>query len=401
MTYATGSATLALSGIISWSPVLPGPIAYAVAMPPEMVDNGQIQYFAAMGFTVCYLIAKESDTADTYGTELAAIKALGMTPILDISKECGDYFNNGTFNIYETWFTNLAAAGWQYVAFEAGIVSTDIAVELAKYFLGYYYYFADEVDFTFTGYTAGNYVYGLFLEQNCTANTMWLVHDDMPNRALEEIIESAYPLGIPNGFMALASSNGNAIWSNSISGTTPSTDGTTGNTYQSMIDWSFQSGMPVSCMAIYFQPSTSAMLDIYFGMWFDQIFNNLMQTYPPANTNVLISPTVRAVNLTMSSIQSGDNVIFNGNVRDLVSGAPVSGLTINLQKSTDNSSFSNTGVAQVSDAAGNFSWSITLTSGTYYFREYFSGTASYNYAYGPWGHTTSVGAGDGTKIIAP
>jgi hypothetical protein len=399
----TGSASLALGGTLAWPAVLPGPIGYAVAMPPEMVNNGQIQYFAAMGFTVCYLVALAGDMTSTYTAEKAKIEALGMTAILNIDQVCQYWFNNGVFTIYETWFTNLAAAGWKYVSFELGVTDpANIATELAKYFTGYVYHFAGAADLTFyyDSSSPPKYVWGLFLEENCVRNDLFYRYDSIAN-IIKQIAVRAYPLGIPHGLIAGAWTDNNVVWSNSLAKTTPSVDGTTGNTYQSLLDWSFQNGMPMSHMGLWFAPDMRAMIDRFFGMSFDRIFNDIMQTYPAAGTSVLVAPSVKAALLTMSTFQSGDNVTFNCNIRELVSGNPISGATINLQRSTDDVTYANYGSPATSSSSGNFTFNVTLTAGTYYFRLYYAGDANYNYTYGPWGHKNSGYDNDGTKIIAP
>ena len=53
----TPTASLTITEGVSWPTQEPGPINYWVSMNKTMVDMGRLQYFAALGFTTCVLIA--------------------------------------------------------------------------------------------------------------------------------------------------------------------------------------------------------------------------------------------------------------------------------------------------------------------------------------------------------
>ena len=196
-----GSASpwTSLIELVPYPPQLPQPIQYQVMLDPPAINNGMIQYFAANGFTVCYLIAYSA--TDNYATELAIIKALGMTPILDIEMLVGNWWNNGNFSVYTTAFELWAAAGWTTVASEVGwhtgsATATDCVAFARQYFSGYVNFHIDEGDMT-----AGNYR-GIYIDPGLTANVWESYFDDMPYRAIMPGTDLAAALGIPCGILA-------------------------------------------------------------------------------------------------------------------------------------------------------------------------------------------------------
>jgi len=386
------------------------PIEYQVMLPPTAITNGTIQYYAANGYTTCYCIAYPG-TSDTYATELAIIKALGMKPILDIEGITGNtwgaYWSGSTwvpanFSVYDAYFGQLRDAGWTIGANEAGVPG---CVEYARQYFtdGYVNFHISEGEMTF-GYstTVGGTQYlsppveGIYIDPGTTANVWESYYDSMVWRAIMPGTDACAAFGIPCGILAGAWAwDWNEIWINSVSGLTPvpGEDTSTGNTYQSILDWSYGAGVPLTYFAI--DCSWPSAIFNYVDMGFPELVAQLQETYPPKGTEALIPPTVLASNLTLNYLQNEDTTFnLSGQLTKLVSGLPITGASIHLDVSTDNSTWSTASVSgnpATTDASGNFSWNnISLSLGTHYYRVYYAGDTSHMAFYGPYGDGTGL-----------
>ena len=388
-----------------YPPQLPQPIQYMVMLDPPAINNGLIQYFAANGFTICILIAPAGSTAKNYAAELAIIKALGMTPILDIEMIVGSLWNSGTFSVFTPYFEQMAAAGWTTVASEVGWhtgagTTLDCVAFARQYFDGYVNFHVNEANMTVT---TSPYKYrGIYIDPGTTADVWESYYDDMAYRAIFPGTDAAAALGIPCGILAGAwAADWNAIWQNSLAGTTPGTPyinaagetTTTGNTYQSLIEWSYTAGVGFSFFGIdMYSGSVSPNQSIqnYLDMGFPDIVTTLQQEFPPSGTDALIPPTILAANMSLSITQDSDGTYsFSGNLTELVSGNAITAEAVTLLSSPDNSTWTEvTGTTPATtDSNGNFSWTeVELSAGTYYIQAYYAGDATHLPFYGPIGN---------------
>ena len=380
-TYTQGTMTslgawglgVEISETASYTPQEPQPIEYQIMLCPEAITNGVIQYFAANGYTTCYCIAYPG-TSNLYENELAAIKALGMKPILDIESVTGNTWGghwSGTtwvppnYTIYNTYFGQLRDAGWEICANEAGY---DGCVGAARqYFSGYVNYHISDGEMTF-GYSEvvgtppvtyqSPTVAGIYMDEGTTANVWECYNDDMVWRAIMPGTDAGALLGIPGGILAGAWSNGNAVWTNSLANLAPipGENTSTGNTYQSILDWSYTSGVGLSYWGLdYMWP---AAIYSYFDMGFDTIVTNLQASYPPSGTNALIPPTILAVNATLNETKNNDGTYtINGQLTELVSQNPLVDAPVRLDISVDNVTWAPVAPNPTyTDASGSFAW---------------------------------------------
>ena len=238
-------------------------IAYHVGLPPSMIDDGEIQYFGAHGFTTVYLVAADTHT-QTYAAELNTIKSLGMTPVIDIQSIVWNVtLTNTSLSNYASYFQSLKDAGWRYVASEAG--RADYPAYLSQFFDGYVNFNCDNC-----GLWQGIY------KDPATILNSWESYYPSEVPYIQQGTLESTPLGINNGILAgvWANSNGNnQILTNSLNGSSPS--------YKSMLDWSYANGVGFTSFGVWFHPgSGEPQLPLYKQLGFEQIVADLQASYP-------------------------------------------------------------------------------------------------------------------------
>ena len=361
----------------AYAPEEPQSIEYQIMLPPEAITNGLIQYFAANGFTTCYLIADQGSNANNYATELAIIKALGMKPILDMEMIVGQTWDWGAFTDFEPYFIQMAAAGWEYVSSEAGWrvinggANQDCVAFVRQYFKGFINYHINRGEMTF-GYGVGDPhttppggasppIGGIYIDQGTTANVWECYSDDMMWRAIMPGTDASAVVGISCGILAGAwAASWNEVWINSLANTAPiqGVNTSTGNTYQSIMDWSYGAGVGLSYFAI--DASWPAAFYNYNDMGFPGLITDLQSSYPPAGTNNLIAPTILAANLTLSESKNTDSTYtFTGQLTELVSQNALVNAPVRLDISVDDATWTPVGGIinpAYSDATGTVTW---------------------------------------------
>jgi len=353
------------------------PIGYQVALPQSMIDDGEIQYFGAHGFTTVYLVAGDTQP---YTAELNLIKSLGMTPVIDIEYIIWEGTNaNEPISSFASYFQSLKDAGWQYVASEGGRPGDP--AYLRQFFSGYINYNIDN----------GGLWQGIYKDPSTTQNN-WESYYPSEWPYIQNGSEQAAALGIQNGIMAgvWANSGGNnQILTNSLNGSSPS--------YQSMLDWSYANAVNFTSFEVWFHPGSGTQeLPLYKQLGFEQIVANLQAGYRP--TGSWISPTRQATTLTLNATEVAPGTYtFSGSLSALVAGTPIANGNVSLQVSTDGGA---TWTDMVLSAAknptatsltGTYSWTnVTLASGTYYFRTYYPGDATDLQSYAPSVHGVQV-----------
>ena len=348
-----------------WPAQAAGPIEYIVGLNQEMIQNGQIQYFAAIGFTTVVFVPDPGDMT-THAEELATIKALGMKAVYDVEFVLGSNGPAGGIAQYASYFQSLKDAGWEVVSSEDDLAGDP--AYLRNYFSGYM-----------------NYqlwvVYGApYNDPSTTINCLeFYLSSDVATLQLDAM--SSSQLGIPGGLLlglwwGLLTNDPYDIRTNSLTGQAPS--------FQSMYDWSYSNGVGYTNFMVWMQsvvyPHLCPDLACYFATGGDQIVADLMVSYPPAGTDALISPTILAASLSLTATQMSDNsYTFAGALQELISTTQLSGAPVTLQIQSNAapygwSTVSVEGNPATTDANGAYSISeVTLTSGTWYFRTYYSG----------------------------
>ena len=387
------STTTFINSTTAKGPQEPGPIMYIVDMAQNMINNGQIQYFAANGFTSCGLIATHAN--DTYETELGIIKSLGMTPWLDIQfilgtgsvGACGDYNTVQSYlgMSYNEYFAQMKAAGWTTVAFEVGYPGLISYLHNTYGFEVIYYAWnggATDVplEIALTQCPGSPKLVGTYIDPGLSRMTWEAYYDQTFTSLIAPGTLSNSNIGIPNGIKAgmwdNTSTNDNPIYANSLAGATPTADYSSGNTYKSILDWSYANGVGMTTFGIYIYPSYWQMVETYIGMGFDDIVAELQFTYPPANTEQLIPPTIPCtilscgvtgplttwVNNPWPPLWAPGSYVFTGLLQELISGNPLADETIWLQYSTDALSWSNV-ASTTTDQYGNYSLTSIIDIG--------------------------------------
>jgi hypothetical protein len=262
------------------------PIGYAIAGPPSMIDAGSLAYFKTNGFSIGELVAPDSGT---YQTELNEIKALGMTPVIDIEVVIwnGGQLQSTPITNFNAYFQSLTNAGWEYVASEGGRAG-DLAC-LKQFFKGYVNYNCDECGLWLNVYT-----------NPFTVINSWESYYPVEWPYIQQGATPAAALGIQNGVMAGVWANNagdNQILANSQSGGSPS--------YQSMLDWSYANGIGFQQFCAWCGLNSWALSE-YEQLGFPQIVANLQVDYPPTTwvPTIITQPRSQTVN-------PGANVTFS------------------------------------------------------------------------------------------
>ena len=342
-------------------------IEYHVGLPASMVDDGEIQYFGAHGFTAVYLVVGDTQT---YTTELNTIKSLGMTPVIDVESIISDA--NTPISNYATYFQSLKNAGWQYVASEGGRAGD--ATYLEQFFSGYVNFNCDNCGLW----------QGIYKDPATTLNSWESYYSSEVPYIQQGTLEST-PLGIKNGILAGVwpdDSGNNQILTNSLNGSSPS--------YNSMLDWSHANGVGFTSFGVWFHPGSGVpQLPLYKQLGFEQIVANLQASYPAIGS--WTPPIQQATSLTLNVTQvASGTYAFSGSLDTLVTGSPIANANVYLHVYTG-------GVGKwkiftlpagqnptTASSAGTYSWTnIKLASGTYYFRTYYAGDATHLQSFAP------------------
>jgi hypothetical protein len=262
------------------------PIGYAIAGPPSLIDAGSLAYFKTNGFSIAELVAPDSGT---YQTELNEIKALGMTPVIDIEVVIwnGGQLQSTPITSFGAYFQSLTNAGWQYVASEGGRAG-DLTY-MKQFFKGYVNYNCDECGLWLNVYT-----------NPFTVINSWESYYPVEWPYVQQGATQAAAAGIQNGIMAgvWANSGGdNQILANSLSGDSPS--------YKSMLDWSYANGLGFQQFCVWCGLNSWALSE-YEQLGFPQIVANLQVDYPATSwgPTIITQPQSQTVN-------PGANVTFS------------------------------------------------------------------------------------------
>jgi hypothetical protein len=393
-----------------WPAVDPTPITYYIALAPAIIatNNGKIlNYFAALGFTQVILIAENfayvSYNPDgsiatynnkTYATELALITKAGMNAVIDIEKvDAGtpgyDWANTaygGSLSSFGPYLTLLQEAGWTTVSSEMGAAG---CVEYANS-KG-----LDYVNYTplekMCWYAADGITYwDQSIDINTSQNLIEAYYSYDPPYLYAQFLQSAQ-LGIPSGVLAYADVDVGSIMPNSLAGISPS--------YQSIIDWSFENGVPCNAFGLWIDPGSWSIqqysqdptyfLNFIQANGFDVLVSQLQQTYPPAGTENLAPITAVATNIDLFiTSDGGTSYTLSGLLYENLTSNPVPNATIQLQYSTVAGGFPPWTIVSTSTITTdeNGAWTsvpISFAADTYYFRAYYAGDVGYIQTYGP------------------
>ena len=114
-----------------------------------------------------------------------------------------------------------------------------------------------------------------------------------------------------------------------------------------------------------------------------------VQAPTPAGASVAASTTRQLTQLSLtlnpSSPTAGQTTTFSGTLKTTQNPAPLSNANVDLHVSTDNTNWSLvSGTSTNTTAAtGAYTFSQSLSPGTYYFRTYYDGTSQYREAFSP------------------
>ncbi|MGZ4926407.1 MAG: hypothetical protein ACXV4B_08155, partial [Halobacteriota archaeon] len=356
-------------------------IEYQVGLPQSMVDDGEIQYFGAHGFTTVYFVA---GAEQTYTNELNIIKSLGMKPVIDLEFVISD--SSTPISTYDSYFQSLKDAGWQYAASELGRQGD--ASHLRQYFSEYTNFNCDN---------CGLYQ-GIYKDPSTTRNS-WESYYTSEWPSIQSGTKTAASLGIKNGLLAgvWANDNGNnQILTNSLNGRSPS--------YKSMLDWSYANGVGFTSFGVWFHPGPGTpQVPDYKQLGFEKIISNLQTYYPASGSWTPPTRVADAQTFTVTQVAS-DTYTFSGTLKELVSGNPIPNAPVNLHVYTSSAGKWELFPGSVplslpageinptkTDANGAFSWAnVKLPAGTYLFRSYYTGDTSHMESFAPSYQGTQV-----------
>ena len=333
------------------------PINYWAALPPSMIDDGEVQYFGHNSYNGIICIAESS--ADNYSTELGIIKNTdgtgnGLNAAIDISVVT-DNVKDGSGNVYPlshwaAWLASLYTAGWRLFC---GVNSTGRAGDPA-YIVGLgsgakYINFSSTPR---TGTTTNPDIDGSAVDHNSfqlfnSAAVPYIQAWTLAAYAASPRVLS----GILAGVWADDAQGINAILTNEQVGDCPD--------YRCLLDWSYISQVGMTNFVVWFHPKYNAVtardlegeqITLYESLGFPAIISNLQTSYAAITTPAWHEPTKKAVRLTYS--YTDIPMIFSGTLTKLTTDAPIAGATVTLQEYV-----SNTWVDSASDT--------TAADGTY------------------------------------
>lgn len=312
------------------------PINYQVALPPSMVNDGELQFFGYHGFNGCILIAEAVN--DDYSTEYHVIHdshaananyGNNMWAAIDISVVTTDPTH--PLSYWHTWLVSLYDAGWRYVA-GVNHGRTGDAAYLNGLGLKLINRSSTPWNGTVTPDISGTGVYHDTFECFGTASIPYI----------EKWATSAYGAtpSVKSGVMAAVlanDSNGsNLMLTNSQWKSAP--------TYKDILDWSEINFVGMTNFAVWFHPSYSAatardvvaeQLSLYKSLGFPGIVTDLRKYYPAtavtdAVTYTWAQPNKQAILLNM--YYTDEPLIFTGKLVKITTDDAVTGKEISLQE---------------------------------------------------------------------
>jgi hypothetical protein len=333
--------------------VAPGPVEYQVGMHPTMVNDGELQYFGARGFTTCILIPT---TKDTFEDELHLIESYGMKPIIDVEMILGMALEPEK---HAEWFQALADVGWDFVACEVG--REGIATYMKQFFSGGY------VNFNISAGGLWRYIY---TDPNTILNDWECYYERQVPWVIEGTKEAA-AVGIPNGL--ICGDWPTEIQANSTTGAEPS--------YQSLFDWSYANGVPFTTFLVWIYPSQNKIPTV-LELGIDKIVTDLQKKYPPAGS--WIKPAQEAGMMTIAATKSDEDgtYTFEGTLTNLVTMVPIVGAELFCEISEDGGTTWDVmdidDNPTTTDSSGYYSWTgITYDAGWHDFIVYYAGDESH------------------------
>jgi hypothetical protein len=331
-------------------------IEYQAALPPSMINDGEIQYFAAHGFNGIICIAEK--IGDPYSIEKGVITGQGLWAAIDISVVTNSAASIQTGAI-ATWLASLYAAGWRtFAGFNTTGRSGDPAY-IASLGAGARY-----INYSSTprkGTTTNPDIDGTGVYQNtfqfCNPNAI---------PSIEAWTQAAFIASpsVKSGLMAQVlpnDANGiNQILANAVKDDCPD--------YTCILDWSEGNATGMTHFCIWFQPKYNAVtardieneqVVLYKSLGFEQIVTE-MKKYYPATVSTWSPPTLKATELTVTHVDGVELVTFSGQLTTITDGAALVGKTITLQELPQSSISGATTFATASTSSKN----ITVATGT-------------------------------------
>jgi hypothetical protein len=341
------------------------PISYQVCLPPSAINDGQIQYFAYMGYDTCLLLA--NDPNDNYATEKAIIESYGMTAMLDMENIVSTAY---PINGYHDWFAMMMAAGWQYGAAETGRIG-DPAFVKAYLHGGYINY----------NQVGGGLWKDIYVEDGVYLNA-WECYNDSEVQYIQTGAKAAHVKGIKNG-LTMDCGGVTPMLTLSLQGIAP--------TYKTVFDWSYQNSIGFTSFLAWF-PHTYGS-DVVTGQYvwwrYDAVVEEMMATYSPSGT---WEPTVDTVLCTLNRLTvKKDPLTFSGQLVTGTDFSAVPNAVIELQVSPGATApnYNNPGTnwqtvaTTQTNGSGNWTISYQTVPGNYLLRLYYAGDATHMERYTP------------------
>ena len=314
------------------------PINYWAALPPSMVDDGEIQYFGHASYNGIICIAESS--ADNYATELGIIKNTdgtgnGLNAAIDISVVT-DNVKDGAGNVYplshwSAWLASLYSAGWRLFC---GINSTGRTGDPA--YIAGLGSGAKYINFSSTprsGTSTNPDIDGAAVDHNSFQlfNSAVVPYIQAWTTAAYQASPSVKS-GILAGIWADDGQGINQVLTNELAGDCPD--------YRCLLDWSYINQVGMKHFVAWFHPKYNAVtardlegeqITTYESLGFPAIIAKLQASYAAITTPAWHEPTKKAVRLTYS--YTDIPMVFSGNLTKLTTGDPIIAGTVTLQES--------------------------------------------------------------------
>ena len=359
------------------------PINYWAALPPSMIDDGEIQYFGYHSYNGIICIAESS--ADDYATELGLIENTdgtgnGLNAAIDISVVT-DNVKDGSGNTYPlshwaAWLASLYTAGWRLFC---GINSTGRSGDPA--YIAALGSGAKYINFSSTprtGTSDNPDTYGGSVDHNSFQLFNSAAVPYIQAWALAAYLAApSVKSGIMAGIWADDGHGLNQILINEKGGSCPD--------YRCLLDWSYMNEIGMTNFVAWFHPKYNAVtardleaeqVSLYESLGFPAILSDLRTSYAAITTPAWHEPTKKAVRLTYT--YTDIPMIFSGTLTKLTSGAAIESGTITLQESfsakvaaTETTFLSASSASKtITVATGTGSWfianqAVTISDGTH------------------------------------
>ena len=347
-------------------------INYHVALTPNQINNGEIQYFGANKFNAVVCIAEKVD--DNYSTELAIIEAQGLMPIIDISVITD---KDVSLTSHATWINSLYTAGWRYIAGfnSTGRASPNDPTYIHSLHSGFKYINYNAAPHT--GTTTNSDISGTGVYQN---SFECMTAAAIPY--IKSFTASAYGASpsVKSGLFApvLDNTKINAMLPKSVANASP--------TYCDLLHWSYENAVGMSNFLVWFHPKYNAVtardvteekISLYKSLGFDDLIETMRETYPPlltedGHTYTWAEPTAKAVSLTVTYIS--DPLTFSGILSLFKDGTAIANATIKLEEFTGTWGVIDT---TTTDDDGIYSFEVTATAGEHYYRVHYEGDGTH------------------------